>query len=149
MIIKFNNLLTNMNTFFGFSFSELETNEEKISFLLNDYEFPSDMLKYHSKEELNELRRFFALKVIHDDFDVETPKLSPSLIMDSCWHRFLTYTDEYVAMCMRLGKMIHHNPKTKLYNSQERYEFTRKAYEDQFGSLYLEYETDSDEESVC
>ena len=79
--------------------------------------------------------RFMQLKFVEKDFDAT--KLSPSVAVDSVWHRHILNTRAYASDCMALyGKVIHHNPDGADDDCElieRRYQKTLAVYKQTFG----------------
>lgn len=62
---------------------------------------------------VQELGRFFYLKIQAEDYDAS--QLSPSPIIDKLWHHFLLYPKKYYQFCKKFagGKIIDHSPDNR------------------------------------
>ena len=84
-----------------------------------------------TKAELEEYKRFLALKASHQDFYAAL--LSPSAECDRLWHAHILDTASYMHCCSMLlgqGKLIHHDPyaSADLVMRQARREMLKKIW---------------------
>jgi len=60
--------------------------------------------------------------------------LTPSVLVDDCWHEFILFTRSYHRFCNeRLGKFIHHQPSANEGDNLLQYANTLELYRQVFG----------------
>ncbi|MFC3093976.1 hypothetical protein DRW07_10880 [Alteromonas sediminis] len=79
---------------------------------------------------LTEVVRFLWLCAKHEHV------LTPSVIVDNCWHEFILFTRTYAVFCSTtLGTFIHHQPSANEGDNQRQYLMTRELYQQTFGPM--------------
>ena len=93
-----------------------------------------DLSKEEATELLQELGKFYVLKIIEKDYDHN--KLSPSEEVDELWHLHLLFPKKYYQFCARFARnWIDHSPDAKYDgNHDRRYSNTIKKYRSTFNA---------------
>ena len=81
--------------------------------------------------------RFLSLKILEQDYEGRI--LSPSPLVDTCWHTHILHTRSYLEFCHFAGQVYHHRPEGEFEDARwTRYKTTIARYKHHFSTTELD-----------